>query len=353
MQLGFFDIDKRHVQLSKHGDPLERLNEIINWEIFRPILEKIDAKPRKSNAGRKPTDRVLMFKLLILQRIHNVADERLEFLVTDRLSFMRFLGLEFGDNVPDARTVWAFREELKEYDLIDSLFAKFNDALKGEGVEMKSGQIIDATFIPVPIQRNNREDNAAIKAGQTPSSWSETPHKEAHKDTDARWTKKGGVTHYGYKDHVNVDVKTKLVTKWTSTDASVHDSQAFEAVLRSPEEGGANVSADSAYRCEEIEALLATSGYNSRIHERAYRNAPLTEAQKALNKEKSSVRARIEHVFGHMHTSLGGMLMRSMGAARAKLNIGLLNLTYNISRIEILIRKGLVTICGVGMSKMA
>lgn len=353
MQLGFFEIDKRHAQLSKHGDPLERLNNVINWEIFRSILEKMDAKARKSNAGRKPTDRVLMFKLLILQRMHNLSDERLEFQITDRLSFMRFLGLEFGDAIPDARTVWAFREDLKEHDLVDSLFAKFNDALTGEGIEMKSGQIIDATFIPIPIQRNSREDNKTIKSGEIPASWSELPNKEAHKDLDARWTKKGGVSHYGYKDHINVDAKLKLITKWTSTDASVHDSQAFETVLRTPQEGGVDVSADSAYRSDETEAMLAKKKYNSRIHERAYRDASLTDAQKALNKEKSGVRARVEHVFGHMHTALGGMLIRSIGAARAKLSIGLMNLTYNISRIETLIRKGLVNITGVGMPKMA
>jgi IS5 family transposase len=266
---------------------------------------------------------------------------------------MRFLGLEFGASIPDARTVWAFREELKEHDLVDSLFAKFNEALTGEGVEMKSGQIIDATFIPIPIQRNNREDNKTIKAGEVPASWSETPNKEAHKDTDARWTKKGGVSHYGYKNHVNVDANLKVVTKWTSTDTSVHDSEALEAVLRTPDEGGVNVSADSAYRSEKTEKMLAVKKYNSRIHERAYRAAPLTDEQKALNKEKSSVRARVEHVFGHMQTSLGGMLIRSIGAARAKLNIGLMNLTYNISRVEILIRKGLVSITGVGMPKMA
>jgi len=353
MQLDFLSIDKRHAQLSKHGDPLERLNKVINWEIFRPILAKIDTKARKSNAGRKPTDRVLMFKLLILQRIHNLADERLEFQVTDRLSFMRFLGLELGAAIPDARTVWAFREELKEHDLVDSLFAKFNEVLTGEGVEMKSGQIIDATFIPIPIQRNNREDNKTIKAGEVPASWSETPNKEAHKDLDARWTKKGGVSHYGYKNHINVDEALKLVTQWASTDASVHDSEALASVLRSPEEGGANVSADSAYRSEKTEAMLAKKNYNSRIHERAYRKTPLTEAQKAANKEKSSVRARVEHVFGHMQTSLGGMMIRSIGGARARLNIGLMNLTYNISRIEILIRKEIVKITGVGMPKMA
>ena len=109
MQLGFFDIDRRHAMLSAQGDPLERLNKVIDWEIFRPLLGRINAKAGKSNAGRKPTDCVLMFKLLILQRIYNLAEERLQFQVTDRLSFMRFLGLALGAGVLDARTVWAFR----------------------------------------------------------------------------------------------------------------------------------------------------------------------------------------------------------------------------------------------------
>jgi transposase, IS5 family len=369
MQLGFLDIDTRHAKLSGYGDPLERLNQVINWEIFRPVLAKIDAKKRKSNAGRKPTDRILMFKLLILQRMNNLADERLEFQVADRLSFMRFLGLSLGASVPDARTVWAFREELKEHDLVDELFATFNQALMGEGIELKSGQIIDATFIPVPIQRNTKEENASIKAGNTPPEWLKTDsepdsetdrqaeHKKANKlaqkDVDARWTKKGGVSHYGYKNHANVDQKTKIITQWTSTDASVHDSQEFEAVLRSPEEGGVQVSADSAYRSDETQKLLAKGGYNSRIHERAYRGAPLTEAQKASNTEKSKIRARVEHVFGHMQTSLGGMLIRSIGEIRAKVNIGLMNLTYNLSRVEMLIRKKLVATTGIAMSKMA
>lgn len=358
MQLGFLDIDTRHAKLSGYGDPLERLNQVINWEIFRPVLAKIDTKKRKSNAGRKPTERILMFKLLILQRMNNLSDERLEFQVADRLSFMRFLGLDLGASVPDARTVWAFREELKEYDLVDELFATFNQALLGEGIELKSGQIIDATFIPVPIQRNTKEENASIKAGNVPQEWSEpsskaAANKLAQKDVDARWTKKGGVSHYGYKNHANVDQKTKIITKWTSTDASVHDSQEFETVLRSPQEGGADVSADSAYRSDENQELLAKGGYNSHIHERAYRGAPLTEAQKASNKEKSKIRARVEHVFGHMQTSLGGMLIRSVGELRAKVNIGLMNLTYNLSRVEMLIRKKVVNITGIAMPKMA
>lgn len=342
MQLGCFDIDRRHAMLRAQGDRLERLNKVIDWELFRPVLAKLDAKARKSNAGRKPTDRVLMFKLLILQRIYSLADERLQFQVTDRLSFMRFLGLEFGPAVPDARTVWAFREEIKELDLTDALFKQFNSMLHSLGVQLNGGQIIDATFIAVPIQRNSKQDNASVKEGKTPEDWSEK--KAAHKDTDARWTKKGGVSHYGYKNHVNADNKLKLITKWSSTDASVHDSQELDAVLRSADEGGSSVHADSAYRSQEMQERLQSAGYDNQIHERAYRNAPLTQQQKADNKEKSKTRARVEHVFGHMHTSLGGMLIRSVGKLRAKVNIGLMNLTLNLSRVELLIRKQIVPI---------
>lgn len=336
MQSSFYDLDNRYAQLSKLRDPLERLSSVIDWEMFRVILETVDAKARKSNAGRKPTDRVLMFKVLILQRLHNLADERLEFQIKDRLSFMRFLGIELAGNVPDARTLWAFREELKAHNLVDALFDVFNTQLFNLGVSMKSGQIVDATFVPVPIQRNSRTDNATIKQGDTPSEW--TDKQAAHKDTDARWTKKNNQSHYGYKDHINIDSATKLITQWVASDASVHDSQAIEAVLRPANEGGASVHADSAYRSQEIEALLTDKQLSSQIHERAYADKPLTDEQHASNKVKSKVRARVEHVFGHMQTAMGGMLVRSIGFARAHVAIGLMNLTYNIVRIEALLR---------------
>lgn len=168
MQTSLFDLENRYASLSEAGDPLERLDAVIEWEIFRPILERIDSKERKTAAGRKPTCRILMFKLLILQRLHNLSDERLQFQVTDRLSFMRFLGLELSGDVPDARTVWAFREALKVHRLVDVLFERLNQALADLGVELKSGQIVDATFVPVPIQRNGREDNALIKQDAVP-----------------------------------------------------------------------------------------------------------------------------------------------------------------------------------------
>ena len=338
MQNSLFDLQNRYASLSEAGDPLERLNTVIDWEIFRPILARLDLTERKSAAGRKPTCRVLMFKLLILQRLHNLSDERLQYQVSDRLSFMRFLGLELAGNVPDARTVWAFREALKEHQLVDALFERLNQVLAALGVELKSGQIIDATFVPVPIQRNGRENNALIKANAVPIDWGKTPAKLAQKDIDARWTKKGGQNHYGYKNHINIDKATKLIAASSCTDASVHDSQVLNAVLRDEATGGKEVWADSAYRSDEQEQSLNASQHESRIHERAYRNKPLTEAQELNNTEKSRVRARVEHVFGYMENSMGGIFLNTIGMARAKVGVGLMNLSYNLARIEMLIR---------------
>lgn len=339
MQSSFFDLDNRYAQLNKLRDPLVELNRVIDWELFRVPLSKLSEKPRKSAAGRKQIDRVLLFKMLVLQRLYNLADEALEYQVKDRLSFMRFLGLSLAASVPDARTLWMFREELKEHKLTEELFDRFHECLRALNVELKSGQIVDATFVTVPIQRNSREENALIKEGSVPIEWSNNPHKLAQKDTDARWTKKNGASIYGYKDHINVDRDTKLITAWEDTPAQVHDSQVLEAVLRSAIDGGAEIHADSAYRSEEQEIRLEETGHISLIHEKGARNQPLTEEQKASNREKSRTRVRVEHVFGTMTNDMRGICIRTIGSARARVQIGLMNLTYNIKRAAVLIRK--------------
>ena len=186
MQNSLFDLENRYASLSKTGDPLERLNAIIDWERFRPILERMDAKVRKSRAGRKPTCRILMFKMLILQKLNGLSDERLQYQVTDRLSFMRFLGVELAGNVPDARTVWAFREALKEHQLTDALFDRLNQALAEIGIELKSGQIIDATVRarahPAQRAREQRTDQGCSRPhrmGAKPLRLQE-PHRQRH-----------------------------------------------------------------------------------------------------------------------------------------------------------------------------
>jgi IS5 family transposase len=339
MQLSFLDTaETRLLELSRHGDPLERLNRVIDWQMFAPILAQTDKLHRKSNAGRPRTDSILLFKILILKKLYALSDDAVEYHIRDRLSFMRFLDLSLHSKIPDAKTVWLFANSLAQAGLAEPLFERFNTILHVLGVQMTSGQLIDASFIEVPKQRNTREDNALIKEDAIPLDWQDKPAKRAQKDTDARWTKKNNQNHFGYKDHINVDKDTKLITKHQVTDASVHDSQALPDVLRSAAEGGTPVYADSAYKSDEIDGILFAKGLNNKIHERGYRNKPLTDAQIADNTFKSRKRSRVEHVFGNIKARMHGTMLRSIGLVRAKFNIGLMNLTYNLKRVETLIR---------------
>jgi len=212
---GLFDVDDRLTKLTALGDPLVELKRMIDWEAFRGEIEKAREKERKSAAGAKPIDAVLMFKILVLQQLNNLLDDRIEYQIRDRLSIMRFLGLNLEDRVPDAKTVWAFREMLKEGDLGQVLFKRFDEQLAAKGLIAKGGQMVDATFVEVPKNRNNREDNAKLKAGEIPAEWEKddaaTKHMRYQKDTDARWTKKNNEPHFGYKNHVNADAENKLI----------------------------------------------------------------------------------------------------------------------------------------------
>src|SRR6516164_403806 len=249
-QTGFFDVERRLEAISAKGDPLETIKKIVRWEDFRADIESVtEMKPeeRKSNAGRKPYDAILKFKIVVLQSLHNLSDEQTEYLIRDRLSFMRFLDLDLEGPVPDATTIWLFREALAQAGLIDKLFERFGQHLETEGYIARGGQIIDATIVSVPKQRNTKEENEAIKAGKTPEGWEKQPAKNAQKDKDARWTKRNDESFYGYKNHLGVDKGHKLIRKWDATDAAVHDSQKLDDLLDLSNTGN-GVWADSAYR---------------------------------------------------------------------------------------------------------
>ena len=185
MQMSLFAEEAQLNRLSKPGDSLEKL-KIIDFEAFRPLLEKAFQKERKSKAGRPAFDLVMMFKILILQCLFNLSDDQTEYQITDRMSFQRFLGLSLGERVPDAKTIWLFRDTLTKVGIISELFSRFGEMLASKGIITHTGTIIDATFVDAPRQRNNRKENEQIKNGETPEEWKENPHKLAQKDTDAR-----------------------------------------------------------------------------------------------------------------------------------------------------------------------
>jgi IS5 family transposase len=233
--------------------------------------------------------------------------------------------------VPDEKTIWLFREVLSKGGMIEKLFALYRAHLEKLGLIENNGSIVDASFVEVPRQRNSREENQSIKEGNIPDGWKEDPAKLSQKDTEARWTKKNTQTFYGYKDHVKVDTHSKLITTYEVTDASVHDSQVLPSLLQKTD-ADTELHADSAYRSEQIEDTLQKRGVQSKIHEKGYRNQPLTKAQMRSNRAKSRIRARVEHVFAHITNCMNGFRIRSIGIKRARSNIGLINLTYNIVR---------------------
>ncbi len=325
-------------QLAQEEDqatPLPRLDSIVDWSAFRPLLKVIHQKQRKSNAGRKPHDVTLMFKMLVLQALYNLSDDQTEFQVRDRLSFQRFLGLSPENTVPDAKTLWLFREQLARHGLIDKLFQRFDEQLWASGLMPKGGQIVDASLVNVPKNRNTRDENKQIKEGKTPDGWDDKPNMKRQKDEDARWTKKHGKSHYGYKNHI--DKEHKLIRRYAVTDASVHDSQVFDEVL-DEENSGRSVWADSAYRSEAREEQLRERGYKSRIHRKGTSRRKLNQQEQATNHRRSKVRARVEHVFGDQRTLQGNILVRTKGKVRAAVKIGLMNLSYNMRRLEFLLR---------------
>ena len=328
-QPSFFDLDSRYKKLNER-DPLIGLEELIDWENFRDTLNKIRQKDRKSNAGRKPYDVVLMFKVLVLQHLYNLSDEESEYQIRDRYSFSRFLGLSPEGRIPDAKTIWLFREQLVQTGLMRELFADFDYQLNEQGYKAQKGQIVDASFVDVPKQRNNRKENAEIKEGKIPQRFKDEPPVGSQKDTDARWTKKNKETHYGYKNHVAIDNKHKLIRDYEVSSAEVHDSQVFTEILA--ENTSSDVWADSAYQSEEAELELEAMGMRSHVHKKGKRNKPLTNREMKANTKRSKVRARIEHVFGSITNEQGGLYSRVIGLARTKVKVGMMNVVYNMRR---------------------
>jgi IS5 family transposase len=344
-QPGFFDVDERLRELSAKGDALERVAGLVDFEMFRPELERAVPRADGAKGGRPAFDHVLMFKVLLLQAMHTLSDERCEHLVKDRLSFMRFLGLGLAEPVPDANTIWTLREALKRAGTVEALFRRFDAMLKEAGYLAMSGQIVDASIVAAPKQRNTAAEKAAIKAGRIPEGWASRPAKLRQKDRDARWTVKFSkakpredgapqadlaVPAFGYKNHLSIDRRHRLIRRWITTDAAAHEGARLGDLI-DPENTASDVWADTSYRSARNQVLLAGRGLVSRLHRKKPRGRPLAARTRRANARKSAVRAAVEHVFAHQKGPMG-LVVRTIGPARAHVKIGLANLAYNMRR---------------------
>ena len=164
-QAGLFGLSEHLKRLSAHGDPLEDLGGIIEFEAFRSVLVTALAYGEGAKGGRPPYDPVAMLKVLVLAAQNNVSDARMEYLIRDRLSWLGFLGFDLGAATPDANTIRLFRETLTEAGALDMVFAAFDRQLKERGYLAMGGQIVDATLVAAPKQRNTAPEKDAIKSG--------------------------------------------------------------------------------------------------------------------------------------------------------------------------------------------
>jgi IS5 family transposase len=350
---GFFDVDDRLRRLSDLGDHLEGFAAAVDFEMFRSDLIAALNYSNGVQGGRPPFDPVMMFKILVIAAMDNLSDERAEFLINDRMSFMRFLGLSLADRVPDARTIWLFREKLSKAGAIEPLFARFDAALRASGFIAMSGQIVDATLVAAPRQRNTAEEKKTIKEGRIPEDWKARPGKLRQKDRDARWTvkfakakaKEDGSTPpcdiaipvFGYQNHISIDRGFGFIRKWSATDAAAYEGARLRDGLLDKTNTASSVWADTAYRSAANEAFMEKNGFVSQVHRKKPKGKPMPDAVRRANAEKSKVRSRVEHVFAEQKDRMG-LFIRTIGIARAKVKIGMANLVYNFKRLVFLQR---------------
>jgi IS5 family transposase len=347
IQTGFFTHELQLRRIDGLGDPLKALGDAIDFALFSPLLDQL-LGIRKGGPGRPPWDRLLMFKILILQIVRGLSDEKLEFELIDSASAQRFVGLSPHDPVPDSRTIWLFRDTLTkarradgdERDGVRLLFDRFHEELASRGLLCREGRTVDAMIVEVPRQRNSPDDNKAIKHGQVPAQWSAQPRKLAQKDVDARWARKNHVTYYGYKNSIVGGITDGWVHDYRVCPANAHDSTIIPESFFLAPTPGAVAYGDSAYSKPVVLARLAAAGIEARIHEQRLAGSELSETQKQANRIKSKVRIRIEHRFGRMRSCLGGLAVRAVGLARCRSWIGMINLVYNLMEYERLHRQG-------------
>lgn len=344
-QRGFFDVDERLAALSRAGDPLQRLASVVDFEQFRADLEAALMRSDRAKGGRPPYDAVVMFKVLVLQTLYTLSDEQTEYQIRDRLSFMRFVGLGLHDPVPDAKTLWLFREQLTGAGAVERLFARFDALLREAGYMAMGGQIVDATVIEARRPRLSGEEKAIVKGGGTPVGWSKA--KAAQMDRDGRWTLKRGrkrppeadervttelvIPCFGYKNHIGIDRRHGFIRTYTVTHAATHDGSQLGAVL-DPDNTASDVWADTAYRSKENLALLAKRGLVERLQRSKPRGKPMAVNVRRGNATRAKVRVGVEHVFAVQKRRLK-LVIRSVGQARAAVRLGLANLVTNMLRL--------------------
>jgi IS5 family transposase len=347
-QPGLFDRDERDAARSAAGDPLERLAAVVDFELFGDELDAALDRADRTRGGRPPYAAVLMVKVLVLQTLYTRSDDQTEYQIRDRLWFMRFLDRALEDRVPDAKTIWLFREQLTRAGTVERRFQRFDAVLRDAGYLAMGGQIVDATVIQARRPRLSQDEKATVKGGGIPKTWPKA--KRAQMDSDGRWTRKRGhkrlaqrsgsqersrselvIPVFGYKNHLGIDRRHGFIRTFAVTAAAAHDGRQLGQLLDRPNTASP-VWADSAYRSAANVALLARRGLVPRLQRPQPRGRPMPPHLVRGNAGRARVRVAIEHVFAAQKCRLG-LVIRSIGLARATTRLGLANLVTNMRRL--------------------
>ena len=283
---------EKHNRATRKAEFLARMESLMPWAEFCTVIEP--HYPKAGN-GRPPVGLERMLRMYCVANWFNLSDEACEDALYDVPVFREFCRIDLGrERVPDATTLLNFRHLLEAHDLGAALFAKVGELLLANGMRLSGGTIVDATLIAAP-----------------PS----TKNKDKSRDPEMHQTKKGNEWYFGMKLHIGADSKTGLVHSASVTAANVHDSNGVPNLLHG---GETRLCGDSAYRGKAQRERLKVIAPKAKdfTNKRAYKNRPLTEADKATNRRKSSVRSKVEHPFLTLKRFWGFAKVRYRGLAK-------------------------------------
>lgn len=263
---------ERYRKVTRREQFLEQMDTVVPWRELCEIIEPFYPKPE--GAGRPPKELEMMLRIHFLQHWFTLSDPAMEEALYDSRAMRRFAGIDLGTApVPDETTILNFRHLLEAHNLGERLFELIAEYLQDNGLKISTGTIVDATIISAPSSTKNRDKR---------------------RDPEMHQTKKGNQWYFGMKAHIGVDSKTKLIHAVVATAANVHDSQVLPDLLHGDE---TRVWGDAAYSSQREAILDIAPHAQDFTHRKGRRNRPLTEADKAQNRTKSQVRAKVEHPF--------------------------------------------------------
>ena len=270
---------------------LEEMERIVPWGKLVEVIEPYYPKPE--GAGRRPIGLERMLRIHFVQHWFNLSDPGVEEALYDSRALRRFVGIDLGrEPAPDETTVCKFRHLLEEQGLGKKLFEQVNEYLKEQGMAVNRGTIVDATIIHAPSSTKNRR-------------------KE--RDPEMHQTRKGKQWYFGMKAHIGVDSRNKLIHSVEATAANVHDSRVLEKLLHGKER---RVWGDSAYSGQKEAMAKAAPKARDWTQKKGHRYRKLTERDRARNRYKSRVRAKVEHQFGILKLRFGFTKVRYRGLAK-------------------------------------